>query len=370
MPFEAFLRQFASRDAWHQIFPLSNPEVFRRYYALSLGTMFLTLGLLMLAGTAWSLLNEHTRTILYSSAWTLTLSSAMMIYLFRIRIEGPWYPISVIMKTPSAVPIFGHRLLFAWIAKGSQKFLSLSDLRSFYVSQGLAVLLAVYALGKWSALHIGKALSWMGQAIGVVLISTAFDYYNFYDIGTVFFTTCGLMAIYTRKYWWLVPVVIIGTLNYEGLVLLIPLAAALAYDIDAPRKWIPPVAASLIGYTAVRLGLQAAIPFSHHVDWRIWANMTKPFLLHTDMAYCLLALAGWYVIALMSISYCGRRLKRLILYFPLLFAVTFLFGQFQEARQFDAFIPVLVALILTACRRKLEAEITVSSLPRLNRTAT
>jgi hypothetical protein len=225
----------------------------------------------------------------------------------------------------------------------------------------VAILLTVYALGKWSALHIGKTFSWVGQILGVALLSTSFTYYNFYDIGTVFFTTCGLLAIYTRRYWWLVPVVMIGTLNYEGLVLLIPVAAFMAYDKDPLKTWIPALAASVLGYFAVRYGLQAAIPFSHPADWRIWSNMALPFLVRGQMAYCVLALAGWYAAGLMSARYCDPRLKRLILLFPLVFAVTFLFGQLHEPRQFDAFIPVVVAMILSASRRKFELEICAAS---------
>jgi hypothetical protein len=47
----------------------------------------------------------------------------------------------------------------------------------------------------------------------------------------------------------------------------------------------------------------------------------------------------------MSWPGCDARLRRLTLLFPLLLGVTFLFGQFHEARQFAAFIPVLVALL-------------------------
>jgi len=34
--------------------------------------------------------------------------------------------------------------------------------------------------------------------------------------------------------------------------------------------------------------------------------------------------------------------------------VTFLFGQLHEPRQFNAFIPVLIAILLSAFRRKLD----------------
>ena len=359
MPFEGLIQVLARMDAWDQALPLaSNPETLRRYYRWSGGVSLLFVGLLIIAGIVWSRLNEAVRNVIYSLTETLTISCALMIYMFRMGFEGPWAPISVIMKNPAASPVYGHRLLFVWIAKAIQEIVpNLSDLRSFYLSQLLATLLAVYVLGRWSALHVGKAFSWLGQILGVLMISTCFGYFNFYDIGTVFFTTCALLAIYTRRYWWLVPIVVIGTLNYEGVLLLIPLAAVMAYEKESSKSWVPAIATSLVAYSAVRVVLQAFIPLSRQVNWRIWSNMTKPFVMYHQMSYSVLALAGWYAIGLMSLRYSDPRLRRLSLLFPLIFGVTFLFGQFHEPRQFDAFIPVVVALLLSASKRKLELEL-------------
>jgi hypothetical protein len=358
IPFEGWVRVFARMDAWDQALPLaSNPESLRRYYSWSLGTVFSIAGLFTFARVAWVHMTEESRKVIYNLTVTLTCSCALMLYLLRMEFDAPWLPIANVMRNPSAFPIYGHRLLFVWIAKAFQSIVpNLSDTRDFYLSQFVASFLAMYALGKWSALHIGSALSWMGQVIGVLMISTCFGYYNFYDIGTVFFATCGLLAIYTRKYWLLVPVVAVGTLNYEGLLLLIPIAAFMAYGNESAKKWVPVVAASLLAYCTVRFALQVAVPFPHHFDLRVWSNMTKPFIKQKQVAGCVLALGGWYGLGLMSLRYCDRRLKRLTLLFPLLFGVTFLFGQLHEARQFDAFIPVVIATILSASKRRLELE--------------
>ena len=85
--------------------------------------------------------------------------------------------------------------------------------------------------------------------------------------------------------------------------------------------------------------------------------MTKPFVMYHQMVYSVLALAGWYAIALMSLCYCDPQLRRLTSLFPLIFGVTLLLGQFHEPRQFDAFIPVVVAILLSASKRRLELEI-------------
>jgi hypothetical protein len=155
-----------------------------------------------------------------------------------------------------------------------------------------------------------------------------------------------LLALYRRKYVWFVVVATVGTLNHENVLLLVPTAAFLLYDTEPRRVWLAVVAASLAGHLLARAAMQYLIPFQGHVDWRIWSNMTKPFLYHREMAFSLLALGGWYALGLMSLPACDKRLRRLLLLFPMLCGVTFLFGQFHEPRQFNAFIPVLIAVLL------------------------
>ncbi len=360
MPLEGSLRMFALKDDMG--FLASNPVTLRWYYALTLGAAFVTVGLLLLSAVVWTRLNERTQNAIFQLTATLASSSALVIFERRMGYDPEFMRVSALIRNASAHPIFGHRLLFVWIARAFVKVApNISDLQAYHLSQCVAILLAVYALGKWSAVHAGKSLGWLGQIIGVVLISTCILYYNFYDIGYVFFTTCGLLAIYTRKYWWLVAVMLIGTLNYEGVLLLIPVAAYLAFDEDSPKTWIPPIATSLVVYCAVRFALNEAIPFPKQVDWRVWTNMTAQYVRRKEMTDTLLALPVWYATGLMCMRFCNPRLKRMTLLFPLVFAVTFLFGEFHEPRQFDAFIPVLVAIILSAARNKFEFEILVPS---------
>jgi len=260
------------------------------------------------------------------------------------------------MSSPNAFPIFGHRLLFVWVAKVFRAAAPASSAsRCAYASQIVAALLAIYAIGRWSALYVGESMSWLGQLLSVILISACLTYRNFYDIGIVFFYTCGLLALYRRKYAWFVIVVSLATLNHENSLLLIPLAAFLLYDAEPPRVWVPVVATSLAGHLLVRAALQWLIPFQTHADWRVWLNMTEP-LWSKEMAHTLLALGGWYALGLMSLWACDKRLRRLLLLFPMLFGVTFLFGQIHEPRQFNAFIPVLIAVLLSAFRRTLDQE--------------
>jgi hypothetical protein len=354
MPLEGLVRHFAEIDALVQAPSMAaDLHLLRRCYALSTGIALLAAGSIIIAIFVWTRFSEVLREAVQSLTMTLAVSASLVVYLVRMEREGFWLPISGVMRNPGSFPIFGHRLLFVWLAQAFERAAPhLSDLQAFILSQCVAIVLAVYALGKWSCLHIRKELSWLGQLIGAMLLSMCFSYYTFYDIGTVFFTTCGLTAIYTRRYWWLVPVVIVGTLNYEGLLLVILVAIFAAYGQDPPTRWIPAVLVSLVAYAADRFALQAAIPHGRSVDWRIWTNIVSPFMFRREMAFSLLALP-WYAWVLMRLRDSEPRLKRLLLLFPLLFGVTFLFGQFFEPRQFDAFIPVAVAVVLSATERRL-----------------
>ena len=358
LPFEGLVRRFAQMDRETETGLLaSQPALLRKYYGLTLAMGFGLAGLTTLLAVAWRRLNGSTQAMMWRATCTLACTCALCLYIFKMTYEGPWAPVGVLMSNPGALPIFGHRLLFVWLAKAFQAAVpTLSPLRCFYASQVVAALLAVYAVGRWSALCVGQSLSWLGQVLAVILISTCLSFWNFYDIGIVFFFSCGLLALYRREYVWLVVVVTVGTLNHENALLLVPTAAFLLYDAEPRRVWLPVVAASLAGHLLARAAMQWLIPFQAHFDWRIWSNMTKPFLLPREMAYSLLALGGWYALGLMSLPACDKRLRRLLLLFPLLFGVTFVFGQFHEPRQFNAFIPVLIAVLLSAFRRTLDVE--------------
>jgi len=325
----------------------SQPALLRKFYRQTLAVGFGLAGLTTLLALAWSRLNGLTQAGVWRATCALACACALCLYIFKITYDAPWAPVDVLMSNPGTLPIFGHRLLFVWLAKAFQAVIpALSAARGYYVSQVVAALLAIYAIGRWSAVHVGEALSPLGQVLAVILISTCLDYRNFYDVGIVFFFSCGLLALYRRKYLWFVVVVTVGTLNHENALLLVPIAAFLLYDAEPRRVWLAVVAVSLAGHLLARAAMQWLIPLPGHVDWRIWSNMTRPFLDHREMALSLLALGGWYVLGLMSLPACDKRLRRLLLLFPMLFGVTFLFGQFHEPRQFNAFIPVLIAVLL------------------------
>jgi hypothetical protein len=325
----------------------SQPALLRHYYRQALTLGLGLIGVTTLLALGWSRFGGFTQAKIWRATCTVACACALCLYIFKITHDSTWAPVDVLVTNPGALPIFGHRLLFVWIGQAFQMAVpTISPLRCYYASQMIAAVLAIYAVGRWSAIHVGEALSPLGQVLAVILISTCLDYRNFYDIGIVFFFSCGLLALYRRRYTWFAVVVTGGTLNHENVLLLIPMAAFLLYDTEPRRVWLAVVAASLAGHLLVRAALQYALPFHTQVEWKIWSNMTKPFLDHREITFSLLALGGWYALGLMSLPACDKRLRRLLLLFPMLCGTTFLFGLFHEPRVFNAFIPVLIAVLL------------------------
>lgn len=333
-----------------------NSVTLRHYYSLGSSVIFLIAAAVCFGIVLWPRLDERIRRHLYDSVFTLTISVLMMLFLSKMETDSPWIPLSVIMRHPTYNIVFAHRLLFIGLARAMQKLHpGLSDLSSFYITQWIASLLALYALGRWAAMFVGRSFSWSGQVLGVVLMAFMFDYYDFYDIATVFFATCGLIVIMKRRYWWLVPIVFIGTMNYEGPLLLIPVAAFVAWK-EPWRTWVPPVLVSFVAYCSVRLAYGKFVPVPYQQVWRTWTNVTWTFLnfkgLLPRIAICALLLT----VGVMCFMYCSARLKRMTLLFLLNWLTSIFFGRINEVRLFEACVPLLVAMILSAAAWRSRAE--------------
>jgi hypothetical protein len=178
------------------------------------------------------------------------------------------------------------------------------------------------------------------------MLAPTFGYFNFYDIGIVAFFTAMLYFLFTRRHAAYLGVFALATFNHENNLLMAPVAALIARgNLRGWRYWAF-VAAQPALYVLARVALNWWFPTTRLWDPRTWRNL---MYLTTPTLHLLLS-AGtfifWYACALLGYRYAGRDLKIAVLLFPQLVAVTFLFGKFSETRQFDAFIPVAVALIL------------------------
>jgi hypothetical protein len=281
-------------------------------------------------------------------------TTALWMYLWHCGWEADWYPIETLMKNPGAVPIFGRRLLWVWVADLCHTILpALSYKGCYFVSQTLAIALTVIMIGRWSALFIKPSLRWIGQVLLVVLLSSTFNYFTFYDISIVFFYALCLFLLYRRRYVWFAVAVGIATLNHENAMLLV-MVAGLETFRENLRVCAGVTLGSLALHVAARL-LMAHLYPSALVDLRFWTNLVVP-LVHPKMLIASsTALVFWWVCAAAAWPNAEPFLRRISILLPLVIAVTITFGKFIEARQFVAVIPVVIAFLLSYARSQIES---------------
>ncbi len=301
-----------------------------------------------LAASLWFFRDRlHVNRRPYAFQILMTGGFAVALYMLLLRCgeEAQWYPIERLMKDPASMPIFGHRLLWVWLADAMKAAVPVFSYRQcYFLSQIPPVVLTVYMAGRWSSHFIGYGLQWVGQALVVIMLSMTFGYFTFYDVAIVFFFTLCLDLLKRRRYVWFVIALGVATLNHENAMLLIPVAA---FETAARRRLCVSVClAATVIHFAVRAVLSGLVPFTHHVDWRFWTNLYYPFVNSRGLILSAAQLVFWWGAAALAWRSADPFLKRAALLLPMLGGTTFLVGQFQESRQFDALIPVVVGFLL------------------------
>jgi hypothetical protein len=288
--------------------------------------------------------------------WLFTAGSAWAIFVI-LRQEGfesDWYPLKALIENPGSFPIYGHRILFVWPAQLALWLApGLGAMAAYLASQIVPIAGTAYLAGRLSALLVGESLAWIGQLLLIAFLCPTFGYYDCYDIAIAGFGFAMLLFLLQRRYAWFVLTSAVATLNHENALLWI-LAAAFAIWPEVPRKQAAvAIGSALALHAAVRLGLELAMPMPKIFDLRIWTNpmdLARMPLIWT-MAVGLIAFR--WCAALAFFPSVPPLVRRLAVLFPLLVLTTALFGQFHEARQFNASIPLEIAFVLYGVRTML-----------------
>lgn len=264
--------------------------------------------------------------------------------------EGSWYRISDAIYF-EAEPPFLHRVLFPSIARLLVEFADLNPFMAFTLTQA-AVLLALFPIvRRWCRRFGDPEVAVLAPTLLIPFLFALADYYTFYDLGIILFYTIGLTLLLEKRtfaHLFLVPV---ATLNHENFLLLV-LVSGLLHNPFRPNTafdWRF-VALQLVLYTLTRATLFVLLPVHRFSEFgKIWINLhylseaaTNPTILWKT-----LLLFVWFGVSALGLVGAPTFLRRASVLLPLLVGITFIFGQLNEARQFAAFVPVALALMMS-----------------------
>ena len=192
------------------------------------------------------------------------------------------------------------------------------------------------------------------------------DYLFVYDLPSLLFFTVGLWLAWERRFWWLVLLFPIATMNRETTLFLIPLAALLQLDEHWKfKKRAYPIQLVLMAvswFVVTRLeqklfpGVGTDAVYSPMANFKMLINP-----MHWDEVF---AAAGflWAVAVFNWKRIPSQRLQRLLLIYPLWFTVMLFRGILWESRIYTELIPmtVVMAVLVLELPKKEESQ----SLPR------
>lgn len=276
--------------------------------------------------------------------------------LLHFGVQRSWYLIDKIMAYQGTPP-FQHRVMFVFPAQVLQYAMpQLGAIQSFLWSQVLAVILMLWSVRRFATLFIRRDLAFIGQFIVLCMWAPTLNYYTFYDIGIIFVYSFCLYHLMRRELVPYLAMLVAGTFNHEITLFLIVASAVVFLGRMSLRSLAAFLLLQLALYAMVRMLMFSLLPA--HQAWeggKLSINLN--LLLHDTrgLVYSLAPLLLWYALAATGWRHAPPFLRRCTLILPCLVAMTALVGQFNEARQFDAFIPVAMALMLCSLSARMGA---------------
>jgi hypothetical protein len=262
--------------------------------------------------------------------------------------EGAWYKLSTIVHAPqSAAPAFGYRILLPFLAAQLERLRpTLTDHNAFIAVQAAAIAAGVYLSGRWASLFLPRFGRPLGYALFALTVAPTIGYWTFYDIAIVGFWTACLLLLHRDRRIAYLAVLALATLNHENVLLLVPCAVLYNWGRMRLSRLALFAAANVAVWAGVRWLTTSLLPGARAFDFRLWENLV--FWRHYSMQSLFFAwavLLPWWGMALLGWKGAPRLLRCSALSLPGLLLVTTLFGRYEEARQFVAFIPTCIGLI-------------------------
>jgi hypothetical protein len=289
--------------------------------------------------------------------WLMGLASAMtMLMALERGYEGTWYRLSTIMHNPQAAnPAFGYRLLFPLFAAKLQVLApSLTDHNCFVAVQCVIIAVTVYLSGQWASLFLPRFGKLFGYILLPLIVCPTINYWTFYDIAIIGFWTACLLLLNYRHLLTYMAVFAVATLNHENILLLVPCAVLFNFGRMKFPRLVLFAMLQIALWSAIRYLLISLVPAGPVFDNRLWQNLVFwRYYPVRALLFASMILVPWWILALMGWKHAPSLLRCSAISLPGLFVVTTLFGKYDEARQFAAFAPTCIALIVCWLRSEL-----------------
>ena len=268
--------------------------------------------------------------------------------------EGSWYRLAEVMSF-TAQPPYQHRILFVWVADALHAlFPGWAPSRCYFVSQIPVILIAFVLMKRWVRLFVPPRVAVLSPLLLALMLIPTFGYFTFYDVGVTLFSTACLLLLFRRRLWAYLSVFLLGTLNHEVVLLMVPVFAVLYADAMPRGRYLEWILLQIAGYTLIRLLLFHFLPAD--AAWsggKVWMNVN--FLVNRPgpVAASAAAVLFWWTAAAAGIPFAPSRLRRCLILVPLLVGMAVLVGQINEPRLMNSLIPVVLALAMIGIMRSL-----------------
>jgi hypothetical protein len=300
----------------------------------------------------------------FSSRTTLRLWNLLALYIgvlltmwaVTVNLEAPFLRLDTAINHPGAIGPFRQRLLFigvAWLFKLAIP--GLLALQYFKLSQLVAAIFTFFVMRAWVRVFVGEEWEWLGSLLLAAMLVPVMAYHNFHDISVVGFYAACLMLLFRKRFVPYMLVYAVGLWNHENLLMVAGVAFIYLWLEGEVKQAVKIAAIQGVIFVLHSIALQHLVPG----DRMLMSAAGFALNLHPIASYGIktfilvpMKLAFPIAAAVLAYRYSPRILKlALPIHFAALFTGTFLYGRFDEARQWNTMFAIIVPMTVILLQR-------------------
>lgn len=270
---------------------------------------------------------------------------------------------------------FGHRILVPLLSRFFVELLGMKIGNAFFVFEFCFSLLTIVFIYKVFRIYLNSAISYCFSVLFVAFLTFPFllkhvwAVYYPYDTAAVFFMVAGFYYILKEKWSCLLLVMILGAINRESIVFLVPLFVLLSLDKLKTKNHLVVLFGLAAVFFACRILISLILtenenePLHFYIGnkLRVLNNIKwiakKPF---SNTAQFLSSIGFLPIIWMMLRKYIPQKLKRIEIWSVIFFSPLLVVGNIYEPRIFGEMIAVLYIPVMIAVYNRVKMNIVQS----------